>query len=221
MSDFFLSKLPSGHAVRDISKVAAVASLRGDDMVKAPPATTVPLIRQQCAAVVWLRSGDVCTADILERLTLADRAYLLKLGGLPSGGTSKAQSRRIIEHLKSYPGDGGTSSAGGGGGSVHGGGPSSSVGGPSPRRGAAAAAAPGGPYLRRSSRRPPSRTQSSRAGGVRRTWRVSLTRRACRTTAVTAHRLYGTSAASPPGLRSNFTPRQMSAHWQPQSIRGS
>jgi hypothetical protein len=42
---------------------------------KATPANMVPLLpsRQQCAAVVWLRS-DVCTADNLEKLTLADRA---------------------------------------------------------------------------------------------------------------------------------------------------
>ena len=141
MSDVFLSKLPSGHAVRDISKAAAVASLRGDDVVKASPASSVPLLRQQCAAVVWLRS-DVCTADNLEKLALADRAYLLKLCGLPGGGTSKAQSRRILDHLKSYPGDGGSSSVGGGGGSAHGGGPSSSAGGPSP--GANAAGGGGG-----------------------------------------------------------------------------
>ena len=124
MTDFFISKLPSGHAVKDITKAAAIASLRGDDLVKAPPAGTVPLIRQQCAAVVWLRS-DVCTADNLEKLALADRAYLLKLCGLLSGGTSKAQSRRILDHLKSHPGDGGSSSGGGGGGSASGGGSSS------------------------------------------------------------------------------------------------
>ena len=124
MTDFFISKLPSGHAVKDITKAAAIASLRGDDLVKASPAGTVPLIRQQCAAVVWLRS-DVCTADNLEKLTLADRAYLLKLCGLLSGGTSKAQSRRILDHLKSHPGDGGSSSGGGGGGSASGGGSSS------------------------------------------------------------------------------------------------
>ncbi len=52
MTDFFISKLPSGHAVKDITKAAATASLRGDDIVKATPANTVPLLRQQCAAVV-------------------------------------------------------------------------------------------------------------------------------------------------------------------------
>jgi hypothetical protein len=62
MTDFFISKLPSGHAVKDITKAAAIASLRGDDLVKASPAGTVPLLRQQCAAVIWLRS-DVCTAE--------------------------------------------------------------------------------------------------------------------------------------------------------------
>jgi hypothetical protein len=89
MTDFFISKLPSGHAVKDMTKAAAIASLRSDDFVKATPANTVPLLRQQCAAVVWLRS-DICTADNLEKLALGDRAYLLKLCGLLSGGTSKA-----------------------------------------------------------------------------------------------------------------------------------
>ena len=130
MTDFFISKLPSGHAVKDITKAAAVASLRGDTIVQMSLATTVPFLRQQCAAVVWLRS-DVCTADNLEKLAPADRAYLLKLCGLPSGGSSKVQARRILDHLKLHPGDGGSSSGGGGGGPAASGGPSSS-GGPPP-----------------------------------------------------------------------------------------
>ena len=77
MTDFFMSKLPSGHAVKDITKAAAVASLRGDTVVQTRLANTVPLLLQQCAAVVWLRS-DVCTADNLEKLALAGRAYLLR-----------------------------------------------------------------------------------------------------------------------------------------------
>jgi hypothetical protein len=71
MTDYFISELPSGHAVKDITKAAAAASLRGDTIVTAAPANTVPLLRRQCAAVVWLRS-DVCTADNLEKLALAD-----------------------------------------------------------------------------------------------------------------------------------------------------
>jgi hypothetical protein len=131
MTDFFISKLPSGHAsaVKDITKAAAIASLRGDDLVKASPANTVPLLRQQCAAVIWLRS-DVCTADNLEKLALADRAYLLKLCGLLSGGTSKVQSRRNLDHLKLHPGDGGSSSGSGGGGPASGSGSLSSGGPP-------------------------------------------------------------------------------------------
>uniref|UniRef100_A0A6T7VNR6 Uncharacterized protein n=1 Tax=Cryptomonas curvata TaxID=233186 RepID=A0A6T7VNR6_9CRYP len=130
MTDFFISKLPSGHAVKDITKAAAVASLRGDTIVQTTIATTVPLLRQQCAAVVWLRS-DVCTADNLEKLAPADRAYLLKLCGLLSGGSNKAQAWRILDHLKLHPGDGGSSSGGGGGGPAASGGPSSSGGPPS------------------------------------------------------------------------------------------
>jgi hypothetical protein len=138
MTDYFISKLPSGHAVKDITKAAAAASLRGDTTVTAAPANTVPLLRRQCAAVVWLRS-DVCTADNLEKLALADRTYLayylLKLCGLLDGGSSKVQSRRTPDHLKlhpgdggSSPGDGGSSPGDGGGGPAPGGGPSSSGG---------------------------------------------------------------------------------------------
>ena len=134
MTDYFISKLPSGHAVKDITKAAAAASLRGDTIVTAAPANTVPLLRRQCAAVVWLRS-DVCTADNLEKLALADRTYLLKLCGLLDGGSSKVQSRRTPDHLKlhpgdggSSPGDGGSSPGDGGGGPAPGGGPSSSGG---------------------------------------------------------------------------------------------
>jgi hypothetical protein len=90
MTGFFISKLPSGHAVKDNTKAAAIASLRGEDIVKATPANTVPLLRQQCAAIVRLRR-DVCTADNLEKLALADRAYLLKLCGLLCGGTVPAR----------------------------------------------------------------------------------------------------------------------------------
>ena len=134
MTDYFISKLPSGHAVKDITKAAAAASLRGDTIVTAAPANTVPLLRRQCAAVVWLRS-DVCTADNLEKLALADRTYLLKLCGLLDGGSSKVQSRRTPDHLKlhpgdggSSPGDGGSSPGDGGGGPAPGGCPSSSGG---------------------------------------------------------------------------------------------
>ena len=129
MTDYFISRLPSGHAVKDITKAAAAASLRGDTIVTAAPANTVPLLRRQCAAVVWLRS-DVCTADNLEKLALADRTYLLKLCGLLDGGSSKVQSRRTPDHLKlhpgdggSSPGDGGSSPGDGGGGPAPGGGP--------------------------------------------------------------------------------------------------
>ena len=115
MPGFFISKLPSGHAVKDNTKAAAIASLRGDDIVKATPANTVPLLRQQCAAIVRLRR-DVCTADYLEKLALADRAYLLKLCGLLGGGTSKARSRCILDRPNLHPGDGGFPPGGGGGG---------------------------------------------------------------------------------------------------------
>jgi hypothetical protein len=93
-----------GSVSRTITKAAAVASLRGDSIVKATLANTAPLLRRQCAAVVWLCS-DVCTADNLGKLALADHSYLLTLCCLLGGGTSKAQSRRTLAHLKLHPGD--------------------------------------------------------------------------------------------------------------------
>ena len=185
MTGFFISKLPSGHAVKDNTKAAAIASLRGEDIVKATPANTVPLLRQQCAAIVRLRR-DVCTADNLEKLALADRAYLLKLCGLLGGGTSKARSRCILDRPNLHPGDGGSPPRGGGGG------------GPARGRGLIQQRGPIGQQLngrrRRRRRRGVSTrdaplfgcgfcTQSSRSGGLgpppRRSWRTLRLWRQC------------------------------------------
>ena len=73
-------------------------------MIIAAPETTVPLLRRQCAAVVWVRS-DAYSLENLEKLPGADRAYLLKLFGLASGGSIKTQAKRIYrdDHVLIYP----------------------------------------------------------------------------------------------------------------------
>jgi hypothetical protein len=102
MVDYFLSRLPSGHAIKDIQKPAATHTVRGEQMIIAAPETTVLFLRRQCAAVVWVRS-DAYSLENLEKLPGADRAYLLKLFGLASGGSIKTQAKRIDDHVLIYP----------------------------------------------------------------------------------------------------------------------
>ena len=102
MADYFYSRLPGGHAVKDIQKPAATHTVRGEQMIIAAPETTLPLLRRQCAAVVWVRS-DAYSLENLEKLPGADRAYLLKLFGLASGGSIKTQAKRIDDHVLIYP----------------------------------------------------------------------------------------------------------------------
>ena len=99
MADFFFSKLPQGHAIRSISKSAATNSIRAEALVVAAPDGTVDGLRRQCAAVVWV-SSDVYSVDAIEKLKPPERAFLLSLFGLQAGGTSKAQARRIDEHIR-------------------------------------------------------------------------------------------------------------------------
>ena len=82
MADYFISKLPSGHAIKDLTKPIATNTVRSEPMIIAPPETTVPLFRRQCAAVVWVRS-DAYSRDSLEQLPAAECTYLLKLFSLP------------------------------------------------------------------------------------------------------------------------------------------
>ena len=89
MADFFLSRLPAGHAVRDIARATATTTIRNEKMVVAAPEALVTALRRQCAAVIWVRS-DVYSLENLEKLQLTDRAFLLKLFGLPAGGSAKA-----------------------------------------------------------------------------------------------------------------------------------
>jgi hypothetical protein len=90
MADYFISKLPSGHAIKDLTKPIAINTVRSEPMIIAPPETTVFLLRRQCAAVVWVWS-DAYSRENVEKLPPVERAYLLQLFSLPGGGTAKAQ----------------------------------------------------------------------------------------------------------------------------------
>ena len=102
MADYFLSRLPSGHAIKDIQKPAATHTVRGEQMIIAAPETTVLFLRRQCAAVVWVRS-DAYSLENLEKLPGADRAYLLKLFGLASGGSIKTKRSASTTMCSSTP----------------------------------------------------------------------------------------------------------------------
>ncbi len=71
MADYFISKLPSGHAIKDLTKPIATNTVRGEPMIIAPPENTVALLRRQCAAVVWVRS-DAYSRDNVEKLPPAE-----------------------------------------------------------------------------------------------------------------------------------------------------
>ena len=122
MADYFVSRLPAGHAIKDIQKSAATNTVRSEQMIIAAPETTLTLLRRQCAAVVWVRS-DTYSFENLEKLPGSERAYLLKLFGLASGGTVKAQAKRIDDHVLIYPAAAGPQApnAGGAGGGAGGG----------------------------------------------------------------------------------------------------
>jgi hypothetical protein len=121
MSDFFFSKLPQGHAIRSISKQAATTSIQAEALVVAAPDSSVDGLRRQCAAVVWV-SSDVYSLEAVEKLHPAERSFLLKLFGLPGGGASKAQARRIDDHVQQHrPGAGACPPANNGGGAGAGG----------------------------------------------------------------------------------------------------
>ena len=122
MTDYFLSRLPAGHPVRSFQRAEASAALANEPLViVAAEANIVPL-RRQCAAAIWIRS-DVYSLAALEKLPVPERAYLLKLCGLPGGGASKAQARRIDDHVAKYPAppSGGGGNGGGGAGAAGGG----------------------------------------------------------------------------------------------------
>ena len=115
MTNFFFSKLPQGHAILTIARAAALTTIQAEAMVVAAPASTIDDLRRQCAAIVWV-SSDVYSVEAIEKLSVPDRAYLLKLFGLGSGGTSKAQARRIHVHIQSHrPAAAGPNALGAGG----------------------------------------------------------------------------------------------------------
>ncbi len=64
--------------------------------------STVQLLRRQCAAVVWVRS-DAYSLENVEKLSIPERTYLLKLFGLVGGGSAKTQAKRIDDHVLTYP----------------------------------------------------------------------------------------------------------------------
>ena len=102
MADYFISKLPAGHAIKDLTKQIATNTVCSEPMIIAPPENTVPLLRRQCVAVVWIRS-DAYSLENVEKLPAVERAYLLKLFSLPGGGAAKTQAKRIDDHVLTYP----------------------------------------------------------------------------------------------------------------------
>ncbi len=64
MNDYFISRLPAGHPVKDF-KAAATVALRNEGTMVAPPEAAVPALRRQCAALEWVLS-EVFTLDNVE-----------------------------------------------------------------------------------------------------------------------------------------------------------
>jgi hypothetical protein len=128
MGDFFLSKLPAGHAILSMTRAAASTSLSQEPAFGAAVAVGVDEARLQCAAMSWLLS-DVYSQATFLKLSAPARAYALQLCGLdvnPRG--APAQAARIHAHLTTHhpvlagQGGGGGSGGGGGGGNAGGGG---------------------------------------------------------------------------------------------------
>ena len=90
MNDYFISRLPAGHPVKDF-KAAATVALRNEGTMVAPPEAAVPALRRQCAALEWVRS-EVFTLDNVEKTPAPEHGFLLKHFGLADGGASKVQA---------------------------------------------------------------------------------------------------------------------------------
>jgi hypothetical protein len=61
MGDYFFNKLPTGHAIRSLSLVAATTSLGTEPTVAGAVSTTVDDASRQCAAITWLLSDVYST----------------------------------------------------------------------------------------------------------------------------------------------------------------
>jgi hypothetical protein len=102
MTDYFVSRLPIGHAIRTMNKTVATANVTNEPMVIAAPEANLPDLRKQCAAVVWVNSAGVYSLENVEKLPATERGFLLKLFGLSTTGSPKTQAKRIDDHVAKY-----------------------------------------------------------------------------------------------------------------------
>ena len=84
-TDYFLSKLPAGHATTLLTKSAATALLRADILVLPTFAFngSTPEMRELCAAALWIHSPNY-SATAVQQLPMAARNTLCRLMGIPS-----------------------------------------------------------------------------------------------------------------------------------------
>jgi hypothetical protein len=103
MGDFFLSKLPVGHAILSMTRAAASTSLSQEPAFGAVVAATVDEARRQCAVMSWLLS-DLYSQAAFTKLSTQARVYALQLCGLDAGprGGAAAQAARIHAHLTTH-----------------------------------------------------------------------------------------------------------------------
>jgi hypothetical protein len=99
MSGHFTSRLPPGHAARSFTRSAALAFLRADPLLSPvhPGAPTVADCREQCAALMWLRSAGYSAVAVRQlppvaRITLCN---VMQVPTQPSG--IQSQSDRITQ----------------------------------------------------------------------------------------------------------------------------
>jgi hypothetical protein len=101
MGDYFLQLLPSGHAIRTMTIVAARASLGNEPTLGEPVGATVDVARQQMRGDILGSGCQFSTAVIA--LPAASRIFLLELFGLPVAPSSKAaQAARIDAHRTAH-----------------------------------------------------------------------------------------------------------------------
>jgi hypothetical protein len=70
MGDFFLTKLPAGHAILSMTRAAASTSMNSEPAFGAAVAAGVGEARRQCAAMSWLLS-DVYSQASFQKLSAA------------------------------------------------------------------------------------------------------------------------------------------------------
>jgi hypothetical protein len=102
-ADYFLSKLPAGHATTSLTKPAATALLRADILVLPSFAFngSAPEMRELCAAALWVPSPNY-SATAVKQLPASARNTLCRLMGIPlqPNGTS-VQSSRVTHTINS------------------------------------------------------------------------------------------------------------------------